>query len=234
MKKLLSVLSVFLILLMCVGCGTEKTDANESRADAENMEEYEKTFKALTEKYKSNGHPIAVMITNNGNVVMELYEDKAPNTVANFVFLANKGFYDGLIFHRCIQDFMIQGGDPQGTGSGGPGYMIKGEFADNGLETGLEHKRGTLSMARRGRGTGSISAYDTAGSQFFICVADYPSLDGQYAAFGNVLEGMETVDKIVSQKTDSNDKPLTSQIIKYLRVETYGLSNSEPETVSED
>ncbi len=230
MKKIISVLCILSLLLIGVGCGNSSGGGEK---DAGSSTDYEQIFNELSEKYKSNGHPIAVMITNNGNIVMELYEDKAPNTVANFVFLANKGFYDGLIFHRCIQDFMIQGGDPNGNGSGGPGYRIKGEFSANGVDTGLEHKRGTLSMARMGSNYGSISANDTAGSQFFICVADYPSLDGQYAAFGNVLEGLDTVDKIVAQKTDSNDKPLTDQVIKYLRVATFDITVAEPETIAE-
>lgn len=233
MKKLISVLCILTLLVLCVGCGGSESENDITKLTSESSAEYEKTFTELSEKYKSNGHPIAVMITNNGNIVLELYEDKAPNTVANFVSLANKGFYDGLIFHRCIQDFMIQGGAPNGNGSGDPGYRIKGEFSDNGIDTGLEHKRGTLSMARMGRGIGSVSANDTAGSQFFICVADYPSLDGKYAAFGNVLEGLDTVDKIVAQKTDSNDKPLTDQIIKYLRVATFEKTVAEPETLHE-
>ena len=230
MKKIISVLCILSLLLISVGCGNS---SGSGEKDAGSSTDYEQIFNELSEKYKSNGHPIAVMITNNGNIVMELYEDKAPNTVANFVSLANKGFYDGLIFHRCIQDFMIQGGDPNGNGSGGPGYRIKGEFSANGVDTGLEHKRGTISMARMGSSYGSIPANDTAGSQFFICVADYPSLDGQYAAFGNVLEGLDTVDKIVAQKTDSNDKPLTDQVIKYLRVATFDKTVAEPETLSE-
>ena len=233
MKKIISVLCILLIFVICVGCGASNPENNSTKATSESSAEYETTFTDLSEKYKSNGHPIAVMITNNGNIVLELFEDKAPNTVANFVSLANKGFYDGLIFHRCIQDFMIQGGDPNGNGSGGPGYRIKGEFSENGVDTGLKHKRGTLSMARMGRGTGSVSANDTAGSQFFICVADYPSLDGKYAAFGNVLEGLDTIDKIVAQKTDSNDKPLTDQFIKYLRVATFDKTVAEPETLHE-
>lgn len=234
MKKFLSVICVLVLLVICVGCGGNTSGDGESSLNGvQSAKEYEAAVKELSEKYKSNGHPIAVMITNNGNIVMELYEDVAPNTVANFASLANKGFYDGLIFHRCIENFMIQGGDPQGTGTGGPGYTIKGEFGANGIDTGIKHKRGTLSMARRGKGTQSLSAYDTAGSQFFICVTDYPSLDDQYAAFGNVLEGLETVDKIVSQKTDSNDKPLTPQTIKYLRVVTFDKTLNEPVTIKE-
>ena len=146
MKKIISVLCILLLFVVCVGCGASNSENNGTKATSESSAEYETTFTDLSEKYKSNGHPIAVMITNNGNIVMELFEDKAPNTVANFVSLANKGFYDGLIFHRCIHDFMIQGGDPNGNGSGGPGYRIKGEFSENGVDTGLKHKRGTLSI----------------------------------------------------------------------------------------
>ena len=233
MKKAVSLICVLLLLVLSVGCSqTDKTPDNTSVSPSEN-EEYEKTFTELSEKYKSNGHPIAVLITNNGNIVMELYEDKAPISVANFTQLANSGFYDGLIFHRCIQNFMIQGGDPLGTGTGGPGYTIKGEFIANGINTGIEHKRGTLSMARKGSDVGSVSQYDTGGSQFFICVADTPNLDGLYAAFGNVLEGLDTVDRIVAQKTDSNDKPLTKQVIKYARVNLFGKQLSSFEKIAE-
>ena len=142
----------------------------------------------------------------------ELYDDKCPVTVANFEKLANSGFYDGLIFHRVIPGFMIQGGDPEGMGYGGPGYTIKGEFAANGFPNDLKHTRGVLSMAR------SMDP-DSAGSQFFIMVADAPHLDGQYAAFGKVTEGIETADKIVSVKRDFRDKPRKDQRIRTIRVE---------------
>ena len=142
----------------------------------------------------------------------ELYEDIAPVSAENFEKLANSGFYDGVIFHRVIPGFMIQGGDPTGTGMGGPGYTIKGEFAANGVKNDLKHTRGVLSMAR-------AMDPDSAGSQFFIMVADAPHLDGQYAAFGLVTEGLETADAIVSVKRDFRDKPLTEQKIKTVRVE---------------
>ena len=142
----------------------------------------------------------------------ELYEDIAPISAENFEKLANSGFYDGVIFHRVIPGFMIQGGDPTGTGMGGPGYTIKGEFAANGVKNDLKHTRGVLSMAR-------AMDPDSAGSQFFIMVADAPHLDGQYAAFGKVTEGLETADAIVSVKRDFRDKPLTEQKIKTIRVE---------------
>lgn len=145
----------------------------------------------------------------------ELYPDIAPQSVGNFIALANSGFYDGLIFHRVIPGFMIQGGDPKGTGMGGPGYRIKGEFAMNGVQNPLKHTYGVLSMARS-------MMPDSAGSQFFIMTSDSPHLDGQYAAFGKVLEGMDVADAIVSVKRDRMDKPLEPQAMKSIRVETNG------------
>ena len=145
----------------------------------------------------------------------ELYPDIAPQSVGNFIALANSGFYDGLIFHRVIPGFMIQGGDPKGTGIGGPGYRIKGEFAMNGVNNPLKHTYGVLSMARS-------MMPDSAGSQFFIMTSDSPHLDGQYAAFGKVLEGMDVADAIVAVKRDMRDKPLTPQVMKSIRVETFG------------
>ena len=161
-------------------------------------------------------NPIFTIEMENGMTMKgELYPEIAPNSVANFVELANKGFYDGVIFHRVIPGFMIQGGCPQGNGTGGPGYAIRGEFANNGIENGLSHTRGVLSMARS-------SAMDSAGSQFFIMHADNDYLDGDYAAFGMVLGGIETVDLIASVQTDSNDKPKTEQVMREVYVETYG------------
>ena len=145
----------------------------------------------------------------------ELYPDIAPQSVGNFIALANSGFYDGPIFHRVIPGFMIQGGDPKGTGMGGPGYRIKGEFAMNGVNNPLKHTYGVLSMARS-------MMPDSAGSQFFIMTSDSPHLDGQYAAFGKVLEGMDVADAIVSVKRDRMDKPLEPQTMKSIRVETFG------------
>ena len=153
----------------------------------------------------------------------ELYPSYAPNTVANFVNLAGKGFYDGLIFHRVIPGFMIQGGDPQGTGMGGPGYSIKGEFARNGFrQNNLRHSRGVLSMARS-------MMPNSAGSQFFVMHAKAPHLDGQYAAFGKVIEGIETVDNICAVRTDYNDRPRIPQVMKKVTVETFGVEYPEPE-----
>ena len=162
-------------------------------------------------------NPIITIEMENGGVIKaELYPEIAPNTVANFVNLAEKGFYDGLIFHRVIPGFMIQGGDPQGTGMGGPGYSIKGEFARNGFrQNNLRHSRGVLSMARS-------MLPNSAGSQFFIMHADAPHLDGDYAAFGKVIEGMDVVDAIANTPTGRQDRPVSDQRIKKMTVETFG------------
>lgn len=161
-------------------------------------------------------NPTFVITMEDGQVMKgELYPEIAPQSVGNFIALANKGFYDGLIFHRVIPGFMIQGGDPKGTGMGGPGYSIKGEFAMNGVENNLKHTPGVLSMARS-------MMPNSAGSQFFIMTSTSPHLDGQYAAFGKVLEGMEVATKIVSVKRDFRDKPLEDQKMASIRVETFG------------
>lgn len=152
-----------------------------------------------------------IEMQDGGIIKLELYHDKAPITVENFVSLANKNFYDGLIFHRVIAGFMIQGGDPNGIGTGGPGYCIKGEFSSNGIKNDISHKRGVISMAR------SMN-FDSAGSQFFICHADSTFLDGQYASFGKTVEGIEVVDRIASVSTNFNDKPLIDQTIKTIRI----------------
>lgn len=161
-------------------------------------------------------NPIATIEMENGNKIkVELYPDIAPNTVRNFVSLIQKGFYNGTIFHRVIPGFMIQGGDPEGSGMGGPGYSIKGEFTSNGFVNNLKHDRGVISMARSARP-------DSAGSQFFIMVERAPHLDGQYASFGKVIEGMEEVERIVSAKTDYRDKPYEEQKMKSVTVDTFG------------
>ena len=152
-----------------------------------------------------------IKMVNGGVIKLELYRDIAPITVDNFVNLANEEFYNGLIFHRVIEGFMIQGGDPNGIGTGGPGYQIKGEFALNGVKNDISHKRGVISMARS-------MAYDSAGSQFFICHMDSTFLDGQYAAFGAVVEGIEVVDEIASVATGAYDRPMVEQTIEYIRV----------------
>ena len=167
-------------------------------------------------------NPIVTFETTAGVIKAELYPDIAPNTVNNFISLVSKGFYDGLIFHRVIKGFMIQGGDPDGNGTGGPGYSIKGEFAQNGFENNLKHTAGVLSMARS-------AMPDSAGSQFFIMHKNAPHLDGAYAAFGMVTEGMETVNAIAETATDMADMPREPQVMVKVTVDTARASYSEPE-----
>lgn len=169
-------------------------------------------------------NPIVTFETNQGTIKAELYPEVAPNTVHNFISLIKQGFYDGLIFHRVIPGFMIQGGDPQGTGMGGPGYSIAGEFIMNRFNNELLHTRGVLSMARS-------QNPNSGGSQFFIMVEDAPHLNAQYASFGKVTEGMEVVDKIVAVQRDYNDRPLENQIMEKVTVETFGVEYPEPEKV---
>ena len=167
---------------------------------------------------------ITFEMESGSKMVAELYPEIAPNTVNNFISLVKKGFYDGIIFHRVIPGFMIQGGDPDGRGTGGPGYSIKGEFLANGVVNELKHTRGVLSMAR-------AQHPDSAGSQFFIMSDPAPHLDGQYAAFGKVIEGLETIDEIISVPTDMMDKPLYEQKIKAVTVDTFGEEYPEPVTL---
>ena len=168
-------------------------------------------------------NPIVTITMENGDVIKaELYPEIAPNTVNNFISLINKGFYDGLIFHRVINGFMIQGGCPDGTGMGGPGYQIKGEFSKNRFKNSLKHTEGVLSMAR-------AMNPNSAGSQFFIMHKAAPHLDGSYAAFGKVTEGMDVVNRIAEEDTDYNDRPLDEQKIKSMTVDTFGVEYPEPE-----
>ena len=168
-------------------------------------------------------NPIVTFEMENGGIMKaELYPEIAPNTVNNFISLVSKGFYDGLIFHRVIPGFMIQGGDPMGNGMGGPEYSIRGEFKSNGFNNTLLHSRGVLSMARS-------MMPNSAGSQFFVMHEDAPHLDGQYAAFGKVIEGIEVVDQICDVRTDYNDKPRIPQVMKKVTVETFGVGYPEPE-----
>ena len=165
---------------------------------------------------------VTIEMEDGGEIQIELYAETAPNTVRNFVSLVSKGFYDGTVFHRVIPGFMIQGGDPEGTGMGGPGYCINGEFLMNGFNNELKHTRGVLSMAR-------AMNPNSAGSQFFIMVEDAPHLDGQYASVGRVITGMDVCDRIVSVRTNYNDKPLKPQVMKRVTVETFGENFEEPE-----
>ena len=202
MKRLLCI-ALCLILLGTMGC----TSGEKNKTEEETMH---------------SEYPIATITMKDGGVIkLELYPKIAPESVKNFISLANSKFYDGLIFHRVISGFMIQGGCPKGNGTGGPGYNIKGEFSANGVDNSLSHERGVISMAR-------AMAYDSAGSQFFICHADSQFLDGQYAAFGKVIEGMDVVDAIASVKTNSQDKPLQDQVIDSIRVDTFGVEYGEP------
>lgn len=197
---------IFLLaaMLMLTGCGAQPP--------AQKKEELNVTKNPV----------VTIEMEDGGIIKAELYPDIAPNTVRNFVSLIKKGYYDGLIFHRVIPGFMIQGGDPKGNGTGGPGYSIKGEFTANGFKNDLKHTRGVLSMAR-------ATSMDSAGSQFFIMVKDYPSLDNQYASFGKVIEGMDVVDKIVNAERDAKDKPLKDPKMKKVTVETFGTDYPEPE-----
>jgi peptidyl-prolyl cis-trans isomerase B (cyclophilin B) len=170
-------------------------------------------------------NPIVTITMENGDVMKaELYPEIAPNTVNNFISLIKKGFYDGVCFHRIIAGFMIQGGDPEGTGMGGPGYSIKGEFNSNGFKNDLKHSKGVLSMAR-------TQIPDSAGSQFFIMHADAPHLDGEYAAFGALIEGLDVLDNIATTDTDWSDRPRNPQVMQSVTVDTFGVDYDEPETV---
>ena len=173
-------------------------------------------------------NPVVTFETTAGTMKAELYPDVAPNTVNNFISLIQKGFYDGLIFHRVIPGFMIQGGDPEGSGMGGPGYAIRGEFSANGFANDLKHTTGVLSMARSMRP-------DSAGSQFFIMVDDAPHLDGQYAAFGRLIDNdsVKVAQKIVSARRDFRDRPREDQVMTKVTVETFGVDYPQPETVAE-
>ncbi|MDQ0230034.1 peptidylprolyl isomerase [Metabacillus malikii] len=215
MKNLLKtylITTVVFILLLIAGCG---------KAEEENTA-------TTTKKTTVEKNPIVtITMENNEQMKLELYPNIAPNTVHNFISLVEGGFYNGLTFHRVIPDFMIQGGDPNGDGSGGPNYSIKGEFSKNGFENDLKHERGVISMAR-------AQAPDSAGSQFFIMVKDSTHLDGEYAAFGKVIEGIEVVDKIVSVKRNENDKPLEDQKIKEMTIETFGVEYPQPDKIMND
>ncbi|MBD8038025.1 peptidylprolyl isomerase [Solibacillus sp. A46] len=209
MKKFYWMFFMAILMLGLAACGTETTDNTEQGS----AEDY---TAAITE------NPIVtITMENDEKIVIELEPKTAPNTVANFISLVEEGFYDGLIFHRVIPGFMVQGGDPDGTGMGGPDYSIKGEFSSNGFENTLTHERGVLSMAR-------TQQPDSAGSQFFIMVEAATHLDGDYASFGKVIEGMEVVDKIVAVERDGSDKPKENQIMKTVEVDTKGFDYPEP------
>lgn len=218
MKKIIKKGVIFIgistMLIALVGCTNNNTSSQNT--DKENETTVESTGEL----------PVAtIKVKDFGTIKAELYPDKAPNTVNNFISLANSGFYDGLIFHRVIEGFMNQGGDPDGVGTGGPGYSIKGEFSNNGYTNNdLKHTAGVLSMAR-------ANDPDSAGSQFFIMAEEAPHLDGDYAAFGKVTEGMDVVEAINSVETKSNDKPLEDVVIESITVDTKGINYKEPEKI---
>lgn len=213
-KKGAVLVGISAMLISLVGC------TNNNTSSQKNDEEIETTVESTGEL------PIAtIKIKDFGTIKAELYPDKAPNTVNNFISLANSGFYDGLIFHRVIKGFMNQGGDPDGVGTGGPGYSIKGEFSNNGYTNNdLKHTAGVLSMAR-------ANDPDSAGSQFFIMAEEASYLDGDYAAFGKVIEGMDVVNDINSVQTNSNAKPLKDVVIESITVDTKGINYKEPEKI---
>jgi peptidyl-prolyl cis-trans isomerase B (cyclophilin B) len=196
---------LLLIVFSLSGCGKSPSSTVDEKKSASPDPNYKS-------EYAGKKPIVTIEMEDGSKIKAELYPDIAPKTVDNFISLIQKNFYDGLIFHRVIPDFMIQGGDPEGIGSGGPGYNIPGEFTSNGFKNDLKHTRGVLSMARS-------KAPDSAGSQFFIMVKDNTQLDGNYAAFGKVTEGMETVDKIVNTKRGQNDKPVEPQKMKKVTVE---------------
>lgn len=217
MKKFISLILACLMIFSIftlAGCKKDSADTDSAADDV------------VVDEQNEAGNPVAVIkVENFGEIKVELYYDKAPNTVKNFISLANKGFYDGLTFHRIISGFMIQGGCPNGNGMGDPGYSIAGEFNVNGFENDIAHTRGVISMARGGY------SYDSAGSQFFIMHQAAPHLDGQYAAFGEVISGIEIVDDIASVETGYNDRPLSDVVIESVRVDTNGKVFDEPETI---
>ena len=231
-KYLIAVTTMLCLVLAFSGCGQSNKAAQEDQAATETPAETsnQSTPEVSAEGGQAEGglveegvQPIAttpvatIVVKDYGTITVELEPEMAPNTVNNFITLANDGFYDGLIFHRVIKDFMIQGGDPQGTGVGGPGYSIVGEFADNGYtQNTLSHEKGVISMAR-------TMDPNTAGSQFFITSGDSTFLDGQYAAFGKVTSGIDVVDAIQNVQTDDNDKPTQDVVIESIKVETNGV-----------
>lgn len=219
--NIIIIICTVLIIALIAGIAVLSTYGNKEDYKSNNI-----TMMDKINELNITENPVATLTMENGGVItIELYPKIAPNTVCNFIELANSGYYDGLIFHRCIQNFMIQGGCPEGTGMGGPGYTIKGEFTTNGFTNNLSHERGVISMARQSM------PLDSAGSQFFIMVEAAPHLDGDYAAFGKVISGMEIADAIVANETGGNDRPLVDQVIKSIRVDTKGITYPEAEKI---
>lgn len=220
-RRIGALLAASIMTLTLVGCASKsKDDASQTPSGGESTAvDY---LSKETEKKAEDKNPVATIEMEDGGLIkVELYPEIAPNTVRNFISLANDKFYDGLIFHRVIEGFMIQGGDPLGNGMGGPDYSIYGEFSNNKFENKLSHERGVISMARS-------SDMNSAGSQFFIMHEVAPHLNGDYAAFGKVIEGMDVVDKIATTETDSNDKPVNDMKIKSITVDTFGVEYGTP------
>lgn len=225
-QKLSMLLCLLTVIFVILGCGIQ-TNNSESQGSTKNSQTAPNSTSSSAPVPTTNNknNPVVTITMADGGVIKaELYPNIAPNTVKNFISLVKKGFYNGLTFHRVIPGFMIQGGDPSGNGSGGPGYSIKGEFTNNGFKNDLKHTRGVLSMAR-------TDDPNSAGSQFFIMVAAAPSLDGNYAAFGKVTSGMDEVDKIVNTQRDQADKPLQNQVMKSVTVDTFGVNYGDPEVI---
>lgn len=212
MKKV--IVAILTLMLLATGCSAPAQQTPAETPKQETAAPVEKGPKPV----------VTMVMADGGTVKIELYPSFAPNTVNNFISLVNKKFYDGKIFHRVIKGFMIQGGDPEGTGVGGPGYSIKGEFSQNGFDNPLKHTAGVISMAR-------AQEPDSAGSQFFIMHADTPALDGQYAAFGKVIEGMDVVNAIANVETGAEDRPVKEVVIKQMTVELNGYEAKEPVVV---
>lgn len=223
-KNILLICSIFIIgLFALIGCGNSST-TEQGKENTEKTQEKSEQETKETKETNENLPIVTMKIKDYGTIELELYPEVAPNTVNNFISLANSGFYDGLTFHRVIKGFMIQGGDPDGVGTGGPGYSIVGEFTSNGFANSLKHTKGVISMARS-------KNPNSAGSQFFITSADASHLDGDYAAFGKVISGIEVVEKIENVKTDSNDKPEQDVVIESITVDTKGVEYKEPEKI---
>ncbi|MGM0523807.1 MAG: peptidylprolyl isomerase [Bacillota bacterium] len=222
MKKIILLLSSIAMMTILIGCAdtpsdesTEETAGDTLTFEAEQTNFYD-TYPEVTD------NPVATIeLTTDETIQLELYPNTAPNTVANFISLAETGFYDGVIFHRIIKDFMIQGGDPLGNGLGGPDYSIPGEFESNGFDNDLLHEPGVISMARS-------QSPDSAGSQFFIMHKTSTHLDGEYAGFGKVIEGMDVVNKLATTETDQNDAPVEEQQIETITVDTKGVDYPDP------
>lgn len=229
-RRMSMLLFVLMMIFTTFGCGAQSNNTtsqgsnNTSQSTANSTAKQTPNTTTPPGTSAKNNPVVTITMADGGQIKAELYPAVAPNTVKNFISLVKKGFYNGLTFHRVIPGFMIQGGDPNGTGTGGPGYTIKGEFTNNGFKNDLKHERGILSMAR-------TEAPDSAGSQFFIMVASAPSLDNDYAAFGKVTSGMDVVDKIVNTPRDQNDKPLQNQVMKSVTVDTFGINYADPEVI---